>query len=433
MTSLKQSYSAVPYIVAGFATIFVTFGVFGVWAATAPLDSAIIAPGIVAVESNRKLIQHLEGGIVAEVMVTEGQFVQAQQVLVRLLPIQADANSAMLLSRLTTLLATQRRLESERANLDAPDFSKLAPLVDPAGWAAATKAQGEIFVERRAIRDSKTKILRSRIEQFQQQISGLTVQRDAVLEQKTSLEGEIARLKDGQTTGVVSANQITAMERDNSALIGSYGQLLTQLAQAQQSIIETELQIVQITQEYQENAALELKDAVTEINELSERLTVAEDVRDRTLIRAPQSGIVQNIKVHTNGGVLRPAETVMEIVPQNEKLIINARIRPLDIDSVAPGQLSEVKFSAFSSRSIPVIMGTVDVVSADLIYPDPGRGDPYYEARISVADTNVPDLIKGRLLPGMPADALIITGERTVMEYLMRPLSDSLDRSMREQ
>ncbi|KKC33960.1 HlyD family type I secretion periplasmic adaptor subunit [Devosia psychrophila] len=433
VTTKPTPYSATPYILSGFVAIFVTFGIFGVWAATAPLDSAIVAPGIVAVESNRKLIQHLEGGIVAEIMVREGEHVEAQQVLVRLLPVQADANSAMLQSRLTTLFATQMRLESERAALVEPVFGEASTMIDPSGWPAAIKTQQEIFLERRAIRDSKISILRSRIEQFEQQITGLTVQHDAVLEQKLSLEDEIARLKSGQSSGVVSANQITAMERDGAALAGGYGQLLAQLAQARQSIIETELQIVQITQEYQEDAAVELKDTVTEINELSERLTVAEDVRDRTLIRAPQSGVVQNIKLHTAGGVLRPAETIMEIVPQDEQLIISARIRPLDIDSVAPGQMSEVKFPAFSNRSMPTIMGTVDVVSADLIYPEPGRGDPYYEARISVADVDVPDLIKGRLLPGMPADAMIITGERTLMDYLVKPISDSLDKSMREQ
>jgi HlyD family type I secretion membrane fusion protein len=160
---------------------------------------------------------------------------------------------------------------------------------------------------------------------------------------------------------------------------------------------------------------------------------VAEDVNSRTLIRAPQSGIVQNIRVHTMGGVVRPAETIMEIVPQNEPLVINAQVRPLDIDSLAPGQVSEIKFPAFSSRNLPTIFGTVDILSPDLIYPEDTRQPAYYLARISVPDGNVPEAIKGRIIPGMPADAIIVTGERTMVDYLVKPIRDSLDKSMREE
>lgn len=433
MSRDRPSYSSQPYVLAGFATMFITFGIFGVWAGTAQLDSAVVAPGIVAVETSRKLVQHLEGGIVAEVLVAEGDFVQSGQVLARLLPVQADANSAMIQSRLTTLLASQARLESERASLAEADFNTVPIIVNPVEWATAARAQQDIFIQRRAIRDSKISILRSRIEQFDQQIAGLTVQHDAVLQQQASLQSEFDRLRSGQQTGVISSNQISRLERDLSVLFGDSGQLQAQLAQARQSIIETELQIVQVTQEYQETAAQEAKDTLTEINDLSEKMTVADDVRDRTFIRAPQSGVVQNIKVHTAGGILRSAETLLEIVPQNEELIISARVRPLDRASVSVGLAAEIKFSAFSSRALPIILGRLDVVSADLIYPDPGRGEPYYEARISVDDDHIPLEVKQRLAPGMPADAIIITGERTLVDYLIKPLAESLDRSMREQ
>ncbi|WP_108398029.1 HlyD family type I secretion periplasmic adaptor subunit [Devosia submarina] len=436
MTKPKTSarrYSPTPFILLGFATIGITFGVMGVWAATAPLDSAVVAPGVVAVESNRKLIQHLEGGIVAEIMVTEGQTVEAGQMLVRLLPTQAQANQSILQQRVAVLRATEKRLEAERANLDEPDFAAIGELQDQAALETAIKSQGQLFTERKAIRDSKVSILQSRIEQFHQQIAGLTVQRQAIERQQASIDAEIERLRSGESTGVVRANQITAMERDSAALTGNYGQLVSESARAYQSIIETDLQIVQINQEYQERAASELKDTLAELNEITERLVVAEDVNSRTLIRAPQSGIVQNIRIHTMGGVVRPAETMMEIVPQNEPLVINAQVRPLDIDSLAPGQVSEIKFPAFSSRNLPTIFGTVDVLSPDLIYPEDTRQPAYYLARISVPDSNVPETIKGRIIPGMPADAIIVTGERTMVDYLVKPIRDSLDKSMREE
>lgn len=428
-----RRYSPTPFILLGFATIGITFGVMGVWAATAPLDSAVVAPGVVAVESNRKLIQHLEGGIVAEIMVTEGQTVEAGQMLVRLLPTQAQANQSILQQRVAVLRATEKRLEAERANLDEPDFAAIGELQDQAALETAIKSQGQLFTERKAIRDSKVSILQSRIEQFHQQIAGLTVQREAIERQQASIDAEIERLRSGESTGVVRANQITAMERDSAALTGNYGQLVSESARAYQSIIETDLQIVQINQEYQERAASELKDTLAELNEITERLVVAEDVNSRTLIRAPQSGIVQNIRIHTMGGVVRPAETMMEIVPQNEPLVINAQVRPLDIDSLAPGQVSEIKFPAFSSRNLPTIFGTVDVLSPDLIYPEDTRQPAYYLARISVPDSNVPETIKGRIIPGMPADAIIVTGERTMVDYLVKPIRDSLDKSMREE
>jgi HlyD family type I secretion membrane fusion protein len=428
-----RRYSPTPFILMGFVTIGATFGVMGVWAATAPLDSAVIAPGVVAVESNRKQIQHLEGGIVAEIMVTEGQSVEAGQALVRLLPTQAQANQSILQQRVAVLRATEKRLEAERANLAEPDFAAIGELEDKAALAIAIAGQGQLFNERKAIRDSKISILESRIEQFHQQIAGLTVQRDSIQRQQASIDAEIARLRGGESTGVVRTNQITAMDRDSAALTGSFGQLISESARAYQSIIETELQIVQTNQEYQERAASELKDTLAELNEITERLVVAEDINSRTLIRAPQSGIVQNIRVHTMGGVVRPAETMMEIVPQDEALVINAQVRPLDIDSLAPGQVSEVKFPAFSSRNIPTIFGTVDVLSPDLIYPEDSREPAYYLARISVPEGNVPEMIKGRILPGMPADAIIVTGERTMVDYLVKPIRDSLDKSMREE
>jgi HlyD family type I secretion membrane fusion protein len=431
--SKARKYSPTPFIVMGFATIAATFGVMGVWASTAPLDSAVIAPGVVAVESNRKLIQHLEGGIVAEIMVTEGQTVEAGEPLVRLLPTQAQANQSILQQRVAVLRATEKRLEAERANLEQPAFEDIGELEDKAALALAIESQGQLFTERKAIRDSKTSILQSRIEQFHQQIAGLTVQREAIQRQQASIDAEIERLRGGETSGVVRANQITAMERDSAALTGNYGQLVSESARAYQSIIETDLQIIQISQEYQERAASELKDTLAELNEITERLVVAEDVNSRTLIRAPQSGIVQNIRVHTMGGVVRPAETMMEIVPQNEPLVINAQVRPLDIDSLVPGQVSEIKFPAFSSRNLPTIFGTVDILSPDLIYPEDTRQPAYYLARISVPDSNVPDAIKGRIIPGMPADAIIVTGERTMVDYLVKPIRDSLDKSMREE
>jgi HlyD family type I secretion membrane fusion protein len=429
----KENFSPRPYIIAGYATIILAFGVFGTWAATASLASGVVASGTVSVESNRKSIQHLEGGIVKEIMVREGDIVEAGDPLIVLDPTQAQGNYAVMRTRQTILQATEARLMAE--SMDAADVQFPPDLLASGNGEelAALEMQRTLFNDRKATKEGQVGILRVRKDQLNEEIVGLETQLEATAAQRASIEEEVSRLTTGQESGVVSTNQLSQLTRQSLELQGNYGRLLAEIAKIKQSVAETELQILQINQEFVERAGNELRDIRDELNEVSERVIVAKDVLDRTTVRAPVRGMVQGIMVHTTQGVIRTAEPIMDIIPLDDDLIISARIRPLDIDSVAVGSVAEVRFPAFQSRTTPVIFGDVQVLSQDVYDPKDGRTEPYYIGRVRVADENVPDEIKGRLVPGMPADVIISTGERTLVQYLIKPLEDSFSKGMREQ
>jgi HlyD family type I secretion membrane fusion protein len=428
-----DEFSPRPYIIAGYATIILAFGVFGTWAATASLSSGVVAPGTVSVESNRKSIQHLEGGIVKEILVREGDVVDAGQPLIILDSTQAQGNYAVMQTRQTILQATEARLMAESLDAAAVEFPPELLARDNPEEQAALEMQRTLFNDRKATKDGQIGILRVRKDQLNEEVEGLAVQLQATDAQRTSIEDEVRRLTTGQESGVVSTNQLSQLTRQSLELQGNYGRLVAEIAKIKQSVAETELQILQIRQEFVERAGNELREVRDQLNEVSERVIVAKDVLDRTVVRAPVRGMVQGIMVHTTQGVIRTAEPIMDIIPLDDDLIVSARIRPLDIDSVSVGSTAEVKFPAFQSRTTPVIFGEVQVVSQDVFDPKDGRTEPYYIGRVRVADENVPDEIKGRLVPGMPADVIIATGERTMVQYLVKPLQDSFSKGMREQ
>lgn len=430
--SSRLSFSPSPYVAAGYVTIALAFGVFGTWAYTAPLGAGVIASGTVSVESNRKVIQHLEGGIVTEILVDDGDVVEAGDVLIRLDETQARSNYAMLNMRLTVLRATEARLIAESTSADEIQFPEElgdtgSPIVE-----AAIKLQRTLFDDRQQTRDGQIAILESRKEQLEAGIVGLEQQLEAIGARIDSMDEEIERLTRGQEGGVVSANQLAQTNRVRLELEGEYGQITAEIAKLKQTIAETDLEIMQTKQEYVERASTELRDIRNELNEVRERTTVAKHVLDRTVITAPVGGMVQGVQVHTLNGVIRPAEPLMNIIPLDDDLVVSARVRPVDIDNVSVGQRAEVRFPAFSSRTTPLIMGTVEVVSQDVYDPEEQGQEPYYLARIRVAEADVPGNVRGRLLPGMPADVIILTGERTLVQYLLKPLSDSFQKGMRE-
>jgi HlyD family type I secretion membrane fusion protein len=429
----QKDVSPRPYIMAGYVTLALTFGIFGVWAATAPLASGVVAGGVVSVESSRKIVQHLEGGIVSGINAREGEIVEAGAVVLTLDPTQAQGNVAYLTSRQHMLLAQEARLNAESVNAEdviVPD--ELATTDDPAVQRVVTLQQ-TLFHDRKASKDGQVAILTSRIGQLNEAINGLSLQKDAIEQQMTSLNDEVTRLTRGQETGVIATNQLSSMTRARLELQGELGAITSEVAKLRQNISETELQIIQVNQEFVERAGSELRDVREQLNETTERLHVARDVLDRTVVKAPVRGMLQNIRVHTIGGVIRPAEPVMDIIPLDDDLIIAAQIRPIDIDSVSIGQEAEVRFSAFSSKTTPVIFGRISVVSQDVVQPENPNQAPYYSARIEVADTDVPQDLRERLLPGMPVDVIVSTGERTMFEYFVRPMTDMFNKGMREQ
>ncbi|MBO6758461.1 MAG: HlyD family type I secretion periplasmic adaptor subunit [Roseibium sp.] len=434
MTTQKtESFSPRPFIFWGYITIFLFFGVLGGWAATAPLGSAVIASGVLSVESSKKIVDHYEGGIVREILVTEAEPVSTGQILMRLSDIQSQANAAMVNTRLSIARAELARLEAERSNAATLVFPQDLKEIEDLRIRYAMKSQEDLFNDRVLVRDSQISILVSKIEQLKQQISGLTLQRDAAETEIDLIAEEVVRLNDGTDKGVVSTNRLSSLKREQAQRQGAFGRLVSDIARVEESIGETELEIVRIRQSFSERAATELQEVRRVIAELEEQVVVAADVLERTEIRAQVDGIVQNIQTHTVGGVVKPGQPIMEIIPVNDEIVINGEIRTLDIDNIYPGMEAQVRLSSFTNRLLPTIYGIVEYISPDTIESSNPNIPPHYEARIVVKQEALPEEVRGKLTPGMPAEIIIPTGERTVVEYLVEPIQNAIRTSMREE
>ncbi|MBM1695621.1 HlyD family type I secretion periplasmic adaptor subunit [Sulfitobacter geojensis] len=422
-----------PVALMGYILIFITFGVFGSWAAVAKLDSAVVAPATISLEGNRRVVQHFEGGIVEEILVTEAGTVTQGDVLVRLSSIEARSNLEVFSTRLDVARLVEARLLAERALEDAVVFPEDVLSRNSQSVSSVLADQKDLFSDRRLILKSQEDILLARVEQIKVQIEGLEIQKGAFERRIANYTEMLVRMRDGETRGLIQGNQLSQREDELIEIEANLGQVISDIAQARASIGETELQALQLKQEYRERASTELEQVRAEISELMERRKVADDVLDRTEIRAPGSGTIQNLKVHTVGSVIRPGEVLMELVPEDEELIVNARVSPIDVDNVAVGLMTEVRFTAFKTKLIPIMLGTVDTVSGDVITPDNANEQPYYLARITVDENDIPAEIKDRLSAGMPADVVITTGERTVIDFIASPLMDAVRKSMIEE
>ncbi|KHA53910.1 HlyD family type I secretion periplasmic adaptor subunit [Sulfitobacter geojensis] len=422
-----------PIALMGYILIFITFGVFGSWAAVAKLDSAVVAPATISLEGNRRVVQHFEGGIVEEILVAEAGTVTQGDVLVRLSSIEARSNLEVFSTRLDVARLVEARLLAERALEDEVMFPEDVLSRNSQSVSSVLADQKDLFSDRRLILKSQEDILLARVEQIKVQIEGLEIQKGAFERRIANYTEMLVRMRDGETRGLIQGNQLSQREDELIEIEANLGQVISDIAQARASIGETELQALQLKQEYRERASTELEQVRAEISELMERRKVADDVLDRTEIRAPGSGTIQNLKVHTVGSVIRPGEVLMELVPEDEELIVNARVSPIDVDNVAVGLMTEVRFTAFKTKLIPIMLGTVDTVSGDVITPDNANEQPYYLARITVDENDIPAEIKDRLSAGMPADVVITTGERTVIDFIASPLMDAVRKSMIEE
>lgn len=430
---MAKKPSPKPVALAGYVLIFLTFGVLGSWAAVAKLDSAVVAPATISLEGNRRVVQHFEGGIVEEIGIAEADVVEQGQVVLRLSAVEARSNLEVFSTRLDVARLVEARLLAERALDESVVFpvdvaSKTTPAV-----VAVVADQKDLFEGRRSILKSQEDILSARVGQIRVQIEGLELQKSAFERRIANYTEMLDRMRDGESRGLIQGNVLSQREDELIEIEANLGQVISDIAQAQASIGETELQMLQLTQEYRERANTELEQIRAEISELQERRKVAQDVLDRTEIRAPGSGTIQNLKVHTVGSVIRPGEVLMELVPEDEQLIINARVSPIDKDNVAPGLATEVRFTAFKTKLTPIMLGEVETVSGDVITPDNPNEPPYFLARITVDEADIPEEIKDRLTAGMPADVIITTGERTVANFIVSPLMDAVRKSMIEE
>jgi len=400
---------------------------FGVWAATTPIAGAVIASGLVVVESNIKKVQHPSGGIVAEILVKNGDRVAAGDVVVRLDDTQARANLGVIVSQTVQLTGRKARLEAERDQAEAIRFPAdfLA-----GGEEAATIADGErrLFEVRRLHKKGQIAQYRERIGQLGQEIKGLSAQRDAKYAEVELMVEELERLEHLRKKELMPTTRILTAQRDLTRLKGEWGALLAQIARAQGQISETELQIIALDQTVQSDASKELREIEARLAELAERRIAARDQLKRIVLRAPQAGIVHDLNVHTVDGVIGAGETVMAIVPSQDTLGIEVRIATSDIDQVGVGQPAVLRFPALNQRTTPDIKGVVTRVGADLT-KDLQTNTTFFVARIAAQDDQKDSL---KLVPGMPVEAFIATGERTALSYLVKPVTDQFARAFRE-
>ena len=416
-------------LVVGIALIFGA----GAWASTTHLAGAVMASGHFVVDSYVKRIQHPTGGVVGEILVREGQRVAAGEVLMRLDATQTRANLAIVTKRLDELNARLARLEAERDDLATISFP--ASLLQRRGNSdvdLVLQSEERLFEFRRKSREGNKSQLLEEITQFEHEIAGLKAQELAYDRGLKVLEAEIASLRALHEKGIVSVQRLNGLETQAATFGGERGEKIAFQAQAAGRISETKLQIAQIDQDLKTEVGRELREVQGQIGEFVERKIAAEDQLRRIDIPAPQEGTVHELTVHTIGGVISPADVIMSIVPESDKLALEVRILPQDIDQITVGQKAVVRMSAFNQRTTPELNGTVTRVAADLT-EDPRTGFSYYLVRLLLPADELLRLDGLVLVPGMPAEAFIQTGERTALSYLAKPLSDQIRRAFREE
>lgn len=420
----------------GLGTVAVLVVGVGGWAALAQLSGAVIAPGFVVVESNVKKVQHPNGGIVGEIFVREGSVVEAGQVLVRLDDTVPRASLGIIRSQLDELLARHARLTAERDNAEVISFSEeLTGRAAETQVAAAISGEQKLFESRRQSRLGQRSLLQERVAQINDEIRGLTSQRKAKEGEIGLISQELKGVAELYAKNLVSIMRYMALQRDKTKIEGEHGQLGAEIARARGRISETELQIIQLEKDFITEVLKELRDVEGRVAELKERMVAAVDQLRRIDIRSPGNGTVLQLVVHTVGGVIGAGETIMLIVPQADQLVIEARVSPADVDQVVKGAPAQVRIMAGNQRTTPSVNGVVSHISADLTREAAAGGQPaqaYFLTRVSISEEALKTLGELKLVPGMPAEALIETGVRTPLEFLLKPLQEQIARTFRE-
>ena len=422
--------------VVGFGLVVLFLGGFGGWAATSQLAGAVIAPGSVVVESNIKKIQHPSGGVVSDILVHEGDVVEEGQVLIRLDATVTGATVGAVQSQLDELMVREARLLAERDGAGAISFpQQLTSREKEPSVATAMMGEKKLFDSRSAARTGQRSQLEERVSQTKEEIRGLTAQQESKESEIGYIGDELSGVAQLYKQKLVSMTRYTELQRDQAKLQGERGQLIADIARARGKISEVELQIIQIDQDFRTDVLKDLRDTQGKIAELKERITAAEDQLNRIEIRAPQNGTIHELAVHTVGGVIRAGDTIMEIVPRGDQLVIEAKVAPRDIDQVSTGAHAIVRIRAGNQRTIPQLDGTVTLVSADLTREPPAGSEAaqsYYLVRIVLPPEQVHRLGEFHLKPGMPAEAFLQTQARTPLAYLLKPLREQMARAFRE-
>ncbi len=414
------------------AAILLLFGVMGGLAAATRISGAVIASGSLVVDSYVKPVKHLKGGIAHAILVKNGDHVAAGQVLVRLDDTQVRANLSIIRKRLNELSARTARLSSERdgkTDIAFPD--DLLSSAGNADVAAILAGERQLFRDRQASHEGQKSQLHERILQLRQEIDGLVAQEQGKRREIALIGKELGSLEGLLSQGIISATKVYSLQRESASLNGDLGNLVSSIAQTRGKIAETELQVLQVDADRSSEVSDQLRQAESDSGQFSERLIAAEDDLKRIDIKAPQAGIVDQLSIHAEGAVISPAEPILQIVPDKDALVAELKLAPQDIDQIAVGQAVSLRFPAFDQRITPELNGHVDTVSADLA-TDQRSGQSYYVVRAKVEKQEWQRLGQLTPLPGMPVEAFLQTGKRSVLAYLTKPMTDQIRRAFKE-
>ena len=425
----REGMGVARIVVFGGIVVALFFGGFGVWAALAPLESAAIARGILSVDSKRKTVQHLEGGIVADILVKEGEEVVAGQNVVALDDTKARTSFSLIEAQYHSTAVLQARLQAERDGLEQIQWPEW--LREAVSGEKIFATQERIFQARAQLLENHTGIYDHRIAQMHEEVAGFEEEIKAQNLQIDLLEEEVQGISGLVEQGFEGKTRLLALKRRQAEVAGARARNRALIARVEQRIGEARLNITELANARLNEVVVELRDAETRLSDLRERLSAARHVLSRTHIAAPVSGTVVNLQVFTLGGVIRPGQPLMDIVPAGDELVIEAQVEPIDIDVVYVGLPAQVRLTAFSQLTTPILAGTVLQVSADSLF-DERTGAPYYVARVAL-DPDQPELEGLKLQPGMPAEVMIVTGARTPLDYLLKPIVTSLGRALREE
>jgi HlyD family secretion protein len=417
---------------AGYTSVFVMVGVVGSWAALSQLNGAVIAPATIVAETYSKKIQHRDGGTVKAINVKDGDLVQAGEPLVVFDDTDAKSDLAIITSLLDESLAKRSRLEAQRERADAVTYpADLMQRAKEPALAEIISGQNKLFSARLQTINGKKNQLSQQVDQLQEQISGVESQIQSKDKQLKYIAAELTDLKALQQKGLVPVSRVSAMDRESARLNGERGELVAAKASTEARITEVKLQIMQVDEDDLAQTLTDLRDIDSRVSELKERQVAATSRLERTVVKAPITGRVYQMAIHTVGGVLGAGEAIMYLLPENDDLVLQAQVKPQDIDQVQAGQYAHVKFPAFNARLTPDIAAEVTQVSADTSRTD-ANSPPVYVVRLTLSATEIAKLGDNKLKPGMPAEAFIQTRALSPMWYLLKPLTDQINHAWRE-
>lgn len=429
---MKREWSARQPLGIGLFALLILVGGFGGWAVTAQITGAVIVSGLIEVDQNRQIVQHPDGGVVTDMDVDEGDFVDEGQLLMRLDPQDLDASLAVVEGQLFEVLARRARFEAERDSDTTLAFDPLLDAGEPETVQSLKDGQIDLFEARLDSVARRTEQLANRKDQIASQIRGITAQQEALGTQLGLIDEELANQQSLLDRGLAQASTILNLQREKARLAGQMGELTASVGGAEERITEIEIEILSLATGRREEAITRLRDLQFNELELRERRTSIVRQIDRLEIRAPVSGIVYGLQVFGSRAVIRPADPLLFIVPQDRPLVIATQVAPTDIDVLTIGQDVSVRFSALDQRTTPELYGTVALVSADA-FTDQPTGASYYRAEIKLNEGEIDRLPNNTtLIPGMPVEAFIRTADRTPFNYLVRPLTDYIARTFRD-